>query len=180
MSSTGVYISVHTSNLANSPFLQPGSAVVELLQVCLFVFLCMCVCVRERKWCVCWGGVQGTMVVLLCGNDDDVLREHGVVHALCASPTSCTHSIHAQATQPHTTHDYHTHNHHTQKNWIWDNLDRSFVIQTEMMGDIHHFAWRARHRNQTLYVNKRDAERFGSWPSLMCDTVGVWSDCVCV
>jgi protein O-GlcNAc transferase len=30
---TGVYISVHTSNLANSPLLQPGSAVVEIIQV---------------------------------------------------------------------------------------------------------------------------------------------------
>lgn len=59
----------------------------------------------------------------------------------------------------------------SQKNWIWDNLDRNFVVQTEMMGDIHHFAWRARHRNQTVYVHKRDAERFGRWPSVMCDTV---------
>lgn len=33
MSATGVYVSVHTSNLANAPFLQPGSAVIELLQV---------------------------------------------------------------------------------------------------------------------------------------------------
>jgi hypothetical protein len=30
---TGVYVSVHTSNLANTPFLQPGSAVVEIIQV---------------------------------------------------------------------------------------------------------------------------------------------------
>ena len=64
----------------------------------------------------------------------------------------------------------------SQKNWIWDNLDRNFVVQTEMMGDIHHFAWRARHRNQTVYVHKRDAERFGRWPSVMCDTVR--TDCV--
>lgn len=33
MSRTGVYVSVHTSNLANAPLLQPGSAVVELLHV---------------------------------------------------------------------------------------------------------------------------------------------------
>lgn len=32
MAATGVLISVHTSNLANAQFLQPGSAVVELLQ----------------------------------------------------------------------------------------------------------------------------------------------------
>ncbi len=32
MKDTGVYISVHTSNLANSPLLQPGSAVFEIIQ----------------------------------------------------------------------------------------------------------------------------------------------------
>lgn len=51
------------------------------------------------------------------------------------------------------------------------------MVQTEMMGDIHHFAWRARHRNQTVYVHKRDAERFGHWPSVMCDTVRTVHDC---
>ena len=33
MRETGVYVSVHTSNLANAPLLQPGSAVVEVIQV---------------------------------------------------------------------------------------------------------------------------------------------------
>ena len=37
-----------------------------------------------------------------------------------------------------------------------------------MMGDIHHYAWRARHRNQTVYINKRDSERFGDWTSMQC------------
>ena len=32
MRDTGVYISVHTSNLANAPLLQPGSAVFEIIQ----------------------------------------------------------------------------------------------------------------------------------------------------
>ena len=41
-------------------------------------------------------------------------------------------------------------------------------IQTEMMGDIHHYAWRARHRNQTVYINKRDSERFGDWTADQC------------
>ncbi|CAL8471513.1 g11055 [Coccomyxa elongata] len=92
MAATGVFVSVHTSNLANAPFLQPGSAVIEIIQ----------------------------------------------------------------------------------RNWIWDNLDKSFQIQTEKMGDIHHFAWRARSRNQTIYINKRDGERFGDWESLQCST----EDCV--
>lgn len=32
MRDTGVFVSVHTSNLANAPLLQPGSAVVEIIQ----------------------------------------------------------------------------------------------------------------------------------------------------
>jgi hypothetical protein len=41
-------------------------------------------------------------------------------------------------------------------------------IQTERMGDIHHYAWRARFRNQTVYINPRDGERFGDWEPLQC------------
>jgi len=33
MQETGVFVSAHTSNLANAVFLQPGSAVVEIIQV---------------------------------------------------------------------------------------------------------------------------------------------------
>lgn len=47
--------------------------------------------------------------------------------------------------------------------WMW-----CAQIQTEMMGDIHHYAWRARHRNQTVYINKRDSERFGDWTAEQC------------
>ncbi|CAL5223424.1 g5938 [Coccomyxa viridis] len=92
MASTAVFVSVHTSNLANAQFLQPGSAVVELIQ----------------------------------------------------------------------------------RNWIWHNLDKSFQVQTEVMGDIHHYAWRARFRNQTVYIDKRDGERFADWTSQQCAT----EDCV--
>lgn len=92
VSSTGVYISVHTSNLANAPFLRPGSAAFELIQ----------------------------------------------------------------------------------RNWIWHDLDKSFQVQTEKMGDLHHYAWRARHRNQTAYIAPRDGERFGSWTKEQCAT----EDCV--
>lgn len=55
-------------------------------------------------------------------------------------------------------------------------------VQTDMMGDIHHYAWRARHRNQTVYINKKDAARFGEWESLRvrgCWGCGRWS-CQCV
>ena len=35
MRGTGIYISVHTSNLANAPLLQPGSAVFEPIHACV-------------------------------------------------------------------------------------------------------------------------------------------------
>ena len=41
------------------------------------------------------------------------------------------------------------------------------------MGDIHHYAWRARHRNQSVYINKRDSERFGNWEALQVSTGSV-------
>ena len=41
-------------------------------------------------------------------------------------------------------------------------------VQTEVMGDIHHYAWRARFRNQTVYIDKRDGERFADWTSQQC------------
>ena len=41
-------------------------------------------------------------------------------------------------------------------------------VQTEVMGDIHHYAWRACLRNQTVYIHKRDGERFGDWASQQC------------
>lgn len=47
-------------------------------------------------------------------------------------------------------------------------------VQTEKMGDIHHYAWRARQRNQTAYIAPRDGERFGTWTKDQCAT----EDCV--
>lgn len=88
MRRTGVYISVHTSNLANSPLMQPGSAVFEVIQ----------------------------------------------------------------------------------RNWMWNGLDTSFRDQTHMMTDIHHYAWRALHMNQTVYLNPRDLHKVGHWPSGQCGT----------
>ncbi len=57
---------------------------------------------------------------------------------------------------------------HMKELVLSDWLAACLQIQTEKMGDIHHFAWRARFRNQTIYINKRDGERFGDWESLQC------------
>eukprot|EP01025_Chloroclados_australasicus_P033323 TRINITY_DN3394_c0_g2_i1.p1 TRINITY_DN3394_c0_g2~~TRINITY_DN3394_c0_g2_i1.p1 ORF type:complete len:602 (-),score=77.39 TRINITY_DN3394_c0_g2_i1:347-2152(-) len=88
ISQTGVFVAVHTSNLANAFFLPPGSAVIELIQ----------------------------------------------------------------------------------QNWGWNQMDRSFKDQTDKMGDIHHFGWRARYANQTVYLNPRDNQRFKNWTFLDCSS----------
>jgi protein O-GlcNAc transferase len=39
-----------------------------------------------------------------------------------------------------------------------------------MMGDIHHYAWRALLPNETEYIVPRDRYRFGDWEPLQCNT----------
>lgn len=40
-------------------------------------------------------------------------------------------------------------------------MDESFKVQTDSMGDIHHFAWRANKANESTYLNPRDTIRYG-------------------
>jgi hypothetical protein len=49
---------------------------------------------------------------------------------------------------------------------MWNGLDRSFKDQTHMMLDIHHYAWRAKHLNQTVYLNERDFHKWAFFPFL--------------
>ncbi|WIA28051.1 hypothetical protein OEZ86_010636 [Tetradesmus obliquus] len=88
MRDTGVFVSAHTSNLANAVLLQPGSAVVEIIQ----------------------------------------------------------------------------------RHWTWNRMDQSFRDHTAMLGDIHHFAWRASHANETVYQSQRDEIRFANWSKSECLT----------
>lgn len=39
--------------------------------------------------------------------------------------------------------------------------------QTSVVGDIHHWAWRATLPDETVYLNPRDAQRFGNWTTEM-------------
>lgn len=47
-----------------------------------------------------------------------------------------------------------------QRFWNWNKLDKSFYEQTQAMGDIHHFAWRAYHANQTVYLADGDVRKY--------------------
>lgn len=59
-----------------------------------------------------------------------------------------------------------------QRNWAAGALDRSFLAQTAALGDVHHFAWRARGNGSVAYLDGRDAARFGgdAWAGARCDT----------
>jgi hypothetical protein len=83
-----LFVSAHTSNLANAPFLRPGSAVLELVQ-------------RH------WGG--------------------------------------------------------------WGDMDRAFRDHSDAVADVHHWAWRARGSNETVYRTRpRDRDRFAHWLEEEC------------
>ena len=88
LSRASLLVSAHASNLANAPFLRPGSAVLELIQ-------------RH------WGG--------------------------------------------------------------WGGMDRAFRDHSVALGDVHHYAWRARGSNETVYrARPRDGARFAHWRSGEC------------
>jgi hypothetical protein len=88
LSRASLFVSAHTSNLANAPFLRPGSATLELLQ-------------RH------WGG--------------------------------------------------------------WGDMDRAFRDHSDALGDVHHWAWRAKGANETVYrARPRDEARFEHWREREC------------
>jgi hypothetical protein len=45
----------------------------------------------------------------------------------------------------------------SQRHWSWMDIDRSFKEQTAIMGDIHHWAWRANRPNESIHIDQRDA-----------------------
>jgi len=49
-----------------------------------------------------------------------------------------------------------------QRHWTWNNMDQSFRDHTTQLGDLHHFAWRANHPNETVYYSDRDGARYVS------------------
>jgi hypothetical protein len=57
-----------------------------------------------------------------------------------------------------------------QRYWAWNGLDTSFKEQTSLMGDIHHYAWRAKGLNETVYLDPADLRKFGEWTVQECWT----------
>mmetsp|Transcript_33697 Transcript_33697/g.95336 ORF Transcript_33697/g.95336 Transcript_33697/m.95336 type:complete len:574 (+) Transcript_33697:210-1931(+) len=85
MAETGLLVSSHSSQLANAQFLQPGSAVLELIQ----------------------------------------------------------------------------------RNWL-EPFDVSFRVQTDAMGDIHHFAWRCQDAACTRYIDEHFGDLYSGFTSMEC------------
>jgi protein O-GlcNAc transferase len=57
-----------------------------------------------------------------------------------------------------------------QRHWGgWGTMDRAFFDHSKALGDVHHWAWRARGANETVYRSRpRDEQRFAHWRSKEC------------
>ncbi|CAK0784873.1 hypothetical protein CVIRNUC_008078 [Coccomyxa viridis] len=58
-------------------------------------------------------------------------------------------------------------------NWEWKGVSRIYKNITSSMGDIHHFAWRAKHPKWAVYPSQHEA-RYAEWTAEEC----VGSDCL--
>lgn len=57
------------------------------------------------------------------------------------------------------------------RNWLERRLDETFRDLSSGMGDVHHYAWRdLAGPGKGLYLDPRDARRFGNWTGKQCDT----------
>ena len=54
--------------------------------------------------------------------------------------------------------------------WEWEGMSMLFRNLTNSLGDVHHFAWRARRPRHVLYAAEKDT-RFAEWNAEECQTV---------
>ena len=54
-------------------------------------------------------------------------------------------------------------------NWDWRGISEIYVNLTRSIGDVHHFAWRARHPRWALYPSA-DEERYADWTAEECSS----------
>ena len=52
-------------------------------------------------------------------------------------------------------------------NWEWKGVSRIYKNITKSMGDIHHFAWRAKHPKWAVYPSDHEA-RYAEWTAEEC------------
>lgn len=54
-------------------------------------------------------------------------------------------------------------------NWEWKGISEVYVNVTSSVGDIHHFAWRAKHPRYTHYIDEDEA-RYAHWTAEECSS----------
>jgi hypothetical protein len=52
-------------------------------------------------------------------------------------------------------------------NWEWKGVSRIYKNITQSMGDIHHYAWRAKHPKWAVYPSEHEA-RYAEWTAEEC------------
>ena len=52
-------------------------------------------------------------------------------------------------------------------NWEWKGVSRIYKNITSSVGDIHHFAWRAKHPKWAVYPSQHEA-RYAEWTAEEC------------
>ena len=59
-------------------------------------------------------------------------------------------------------------------NWEWKGISQVYHNVTTTVGDIHHFAWRAKHPRWAQYVDENEA-RYAHWTAEECSSRSVSS-----
>jgi len=54
-------------------------------------------------------------------------------------------------------------------NWEWKGISEVYVNVTSSVGDIHHFAWRAKHPRHAQYIDVDEA-RYAHWTAEECSS----------
>lgn len=54
-------------------------------------------------------------------------------------------------------------------NWEWKGISEVYVNVTSSVGDIHHFAWRAKHPRYAQYMDEDEA-RYAHWTAEECSS----------
>ena len=54
-------------------------------------------------------------------------------------------------------------------NWEWKGISAVYVNVTSSVGDIHHFAWRAKHPRYAQYIDEDEA-RYAHWTAEECSS----------
>ena len=62
-------------------------------------------------------------------------------------------------------------------NWEWKGVSRIYKNISSSMGDIHHYAWRAKHPKWAVYPSEHEA-RYAEWTAEECVGRCVHADCV--